>query len=331
MPSTAVITGASGLLGANLAIALLGRGHRVRATRRGRSRVAHLEAFPIEWVSADLSDRTALASAFAGADVVFHCAAQVSIVRRVTPALRAANIDGTANVLEAVRRAGAGRLVHCSTVTAVGLSEDGRPCDETARWNFDRHGMADGYGTTKHLSEELVHAAAADGLDTVIVNPTYMFGPYDTRPSSGRMIVDVVRGRVPGWTPGLNNFVDVRDVARGMIAAWEKGARGERYILGGENLTYKDIFERIARVAGTAPPRRAVPRWMAKLIGWAGDAVERVRDAEPFLNSVAVDYGYLTSFQFTSEKAKRVLGYETGPIETAIRDALAWFRAHDMV
>jgi dihydroflavonol-4-reductase len=158
-----------------------------------------------------------------------------------------------------------------------------------------------------------------------------MFGPYDARPSSGRMILDVARGRVPGWTPGLNNFVDVRDVARGMIAAWQKGARGERYILGGENLTYKDIFERIARAAGTDPPRRAAPRWAATLLGWVGDVVERVRDREPFINSVAVSYGYLTSFQFTSEKAKRVLGYETGPIETAIRDAIAWFREHGML
>src|SRR5262245_50232044 len=141
----AVVTGASGLLGGNLAIELIAQGHHVRATRRGRSHVTHLEDFPIEWVTADLQDEDALARSFVDADVVFHCAAQVSIVRRVTPELRAANVDGTQRVLKAVRKGGAKRLIHCSTVGAVGLSEDGRPCDESATWNFDKLGMADGY------------------------------------------------------------------------------------------------------------------------------------------------------------------------------------------
>lgn len=326
--SQIVITGASGLLGSNLAVELLRQGHAVRATRRANTRIEHLKEFPIEWCDAELGDPEALTRAFAGADAVFHCAALVSIQRRVTPALVAANVDGTGHVLAAMRRAGAGRLIHCSTVGAVGLSVDGRPCTEEARWNFAELGMDDGYVTTKHMAEQVVQAAVVAGQDAVIVNPCWMLGPYDVRPSSGRMIVDIVRGRVPGWTPGFNNFVDVRDVARGMVLAWKRGQTGRRYILGGENLCYRDAFARIAAVAGVAAPRRRVPRWLAMMIGRFGDLQERVTGREPLINSGAARYGYCTTFQFSSERARRELGYAPGPIEPAIADALAWFREH---
>lgn len=326
-----VVTGASGLLGSNLAIELLRQGHGVRATRRAGSRVQHLAEFPIDWVDADLGDEHALARAFEGADAVFHCAALVSIQRKASPALVAANVDGTRHVLSAMRRAGAGRLVHCSTVGAVGLSEDGRPCDERARWNFAERGMDDGYVTTKRQAEDLVRAAVAAGQDAVIVNPCWMFGPYDARPSSGRMIVDIVRGRVPGWTPGANNFVDVRDVARGMILAWHKGQPGERYILGGENLPYREMFARIAAIAGVRAPTREVPRWLAALLGRFGDLQERLTGREPLVNSVTVGYGFCVDFQFSSDRARRELGYSPGPVDPAIADALSWMRGRGMV
>lgn len=323
-----VVTGASGLLGSNLAIELLRQGHSVRATRRANSRVAHLEAFAIDWCDADLGDEPALARAFEGADAVFHCAALVSIQRRASPALVAANVDGTRHVLAAMRSAGAGRLIHCSTVGAVGLSEDGRPCDEDARWNFAERGMDDGYVTTKRRAEDVVRDAVAAGADAVICNPCWMFGPYDARPSSGRMIVDLVRRRVPGWTPGFNNFVDVRDVARGMILAWHRGQPGRRYILGNENMPYRDMFLKIAEIAGVPAPTREVPRWLARLLGRLGDVQERLTGREPLVNSVAVGYGFCPDFIFSSERARRELGYAPGPIDDAIADALAWLRQH---
>lgn len=327
----AVVTGASGLLGGNLAVELIAQGHTVRATRRGNSQVAHLREYPIEWVTADLDDEDALTAAFAGADVVFHCAAQVSIQRTVTDALRRANVEGTRHVIAAVRRVNVSRLVHCSTVGAIGLSEDGAPCTEASRWNFDEHAMADGYVTTKHLAEEVVHEAVNNGLDAVIVNPTFMFGPFDAKPSSGKLIVDIVLGKVPGRTPGKNNFVDVRDVARGMILAWHKGRRGERYILSGETLSYGEVFDRIARIAGVAPPRIALPRSIARLVGLAGDLSEWITGREPLINSVVVAYGFCDTFIFTSEKARREIGYTTRSLDDAIRDAIVWFRAHGML
>jgi dihydroflavonol-4-reductase len=323
------ITGASGLLGSNLAAELVRAGHRVVATKRAGSKVAHLDDLGIEWRDADLSSTDGLTTAFAGAEVVFHCAAAVSTQVEVTPAMKEANVAGTQRVIDACVAAKVGRLVHTSSVVAVGLSTDGKPCDETAVWNFDREGMADAYSITKRESEDLVNAAR-DRLDAVIVNPTFMFGPRDARPSSGKMIVKVVKGKLPGWTPGYNNFVDVRDVARGMVAAWQRGKRGERYILGGHDMTYRDVFREIARVAGVAPPRMKAPYAFARLLGMWGDFRER-GGHEPIVNTPQVRYAYTDKFRFTSQKAQRELGYTYGPLDVAIRDALAWFRSHAML
>jgi dihydroflavonol-4-reductase len=327
--SRVVITGASGLLGGNLAETLLAAGHQVVAIRRAGTNVTHLGDLAIEWQSAELGAVDAMARAFAGADCVFHCAAAVSVKREVTPEMTATNVSGTANVIEAVIAARVPRLVHTSSVVAVGLSVDGRPCDETATWNFEAEGLVDAYAITKRRAEEVVHAASTR-VDAVIVNPTYMFGPRDARPSSGRLIVDVVRGRVPGWTPGYNNFVDVRDVARGMIAAWQRGRRGERYILAGHDMTYGDIMRRIAAAAGTRPPRLRIPRPAAWLFGQWGELLERL-GKEPVVNATQIRYAYSDKFRFRSEKAARELGYQVSPLEPALRDAIAWFRAHGML
>ena len=327
--SNVAITGASGLLGSNLAVELLRAGHRVVATRRAGSKVAHLDDLSIEWREADLGSSEALARAFAGAEVVFHCAAAVSTQREVTAEMKDANVTGTQRVIDACVAAKVGRLVHTSSVVAIGLSTNGQPCDETALWNFDREGMEDAYSITKRESENLV-TAARDRLDTVIVNPAYMFGPRDARPSSGKLIVKVVKGQVPGWTPGYNNFVDVRDVARGMIAAWQRGRRGERYILGGHDMTYRDVFREIARVAGVKPPRFRAPYAVARLLGLWGDFRER-HGHEPVVNTPQVRYAYTDKFRFTSKKAQRELDYTYGPLDIAIGDALDWFRSHGML
>lgn len=323
------ITGASGLLGGNLAAELCAAGHEVVATRRAGTQVEHLADLPITWRDADLGSADALARAFEGCAAVFHCAAAVTIKRKVTPEMRATNVDGTRHVIDACTRAGVARLVHTSSVVAVGLSTNGLPCDETAAWNFDTQGLLDAYAITKHEAEEVVHGAR-DRIDAVIVNPTYMFGPRDARPSSGELIVKVVQRKLPGWTPGYNNFVDVRDVARGMIGAWQKGRRGERYILAGHDMTYRAIFETIAALAGVRPPRFKAPMAIARLVGAWGDLVE-ARGGEPVVNSTQVRYAYTDRFRFASTKAATELGYTYGPIDRAITDALEWFRARRML
>ena len=313
-----------------MAIELIARGHEVRATRRASSKISHLADQPIDWVDADVGDPDALARAFAGAEVVFHCAAVVSARKKPTDEMIRTNVDGTWHVARAAKKAGVRRLVHCSTVNAVGLSEDGKPCTETARWNFPEHGMSDGYTVTKHDAEQVLAREGAD-LDWVVANPTYMFGPNDTKPSSGKLIVDVVREKIPGYPSGANNFVDVRDVVRGMILVSERGKRGERYILGGENLPYREVFERIARVAGVRAPSRRLPRPAASVVGFLGDMQELLLDRDPLLNTVAMRFGFCTTFQFSSEKAEREIGYTHGPLEPAIADAIAFFRKNGML
>jgi dihydroflavonol-4-reductase len=327
--SRVAITGASGLLGGNLAAELFAAGHQVVATKRGGSQVKHLADLAIEWVDAELGSTAALTNAFAGTACVFHCAAAVTVKRDVTPEMTAANVTGTANVIDACVAAKVPRLVHTSSVVAIGLSTNGKPCDETATWNFDTEGLVDAYAITKRQAEELVHAASAR-VDAVIVNPTYMFGPRDAKPSSGGLIVNIVKRKVPGWTSGYNNFVDVRDVARGMIAAWQKGRRGERYILAGHDMTYRAVMETVARIAGVKPPRFPVPKPAAWLVGKWGDFVE-ARGREPLLNTTQIKYAFTDKFRFKSEKASKELGYTFGPLDPAVRDAIDWFRANHML
>ena len=327
----AVITGATGLLGGNLARELIARDVEVVATRRPSSRIDHLGDAAIMWMEAGLDSHERLAGVFAGADVVFHCAAQVSTLRKASPSMIRANVDSTRHVIDAVRAAGVPRLVHCSSTVACALSTDGKPVTEDRPWNFDTFGLADGYTITKRKSEELVAEAARAGLDAVVVNPGYMFGPYDARPSSGRLIVDVVKGKVPGHTDGRNCFADVRDVACGMIGAWQRGRSGERYILGGHNLSYREIMHTIAEIAGVRPPRFAVPRPIASALGWFGEAVQAVSKREAFINITRVRYGYCRDFIFSSDKAMRELDYQIRPIEESIADAIDWFREHGMI
>jgi len=212
----------------------------------------------------------------------------------------------------------------------VGMSVDGTPCDENATWNFDELGCSGGYGTTKRQAEDLVRSAVGGGLDAVIANPTYMLGPYDGKPSSGKLIVDVIRGKLPGLTPGMNNFVDVRDVARGMLLVATKGRTGERYILGGDNLPYRDAIAMIARCGGIRAPTWNVPRPFATMLGWAGD-IQEWFGAEPLINSATIRFAYTRAFIFSSLKAETELGYTHGSVETAVVDAIRWFREVGML
>lgn len=325
-----VVTGASGLLGTNLCFALVDAGHDVSALFRSEGSIAHLKADPrgakIQWKKGDLDDPSALEAAFADNDAVFHVAAAVSILPNVTPALVRANVDGTRNVIEAAKKARVKRLVHTSSMVCIGLANPGGPdADESTPWNFREAGLADGYCITKKDAEDLV-LKAKDDLDVVVVNPAYMFGPYDSKPSSGKLIFDLVTGKVPGSTPGVNSFCDVRDVAAAHIGAWLRGKRGERYILAGHNLHYKDLMERVCRIAGVKAPKLAVPYVFAAALGRAGDLQAAITGKEPLLTSAAARWAYNDRFRASSAKAQRELGYVISPIEPAIEACIAWFK-----
>lgn len=327
----AVITGASGLVGSNLAIQLLEEGHQVKCLKRKSSVIKHLNPFPIEWVDATLDNIESLSDAVAGSDVVFHCAAQISFKKYPTPEQISTNIDGTANVISAVKKAKSPRLIHCSSIVTRAISETGEPVTEKEAWNFGKFGLDDGYAVTKYKSEQLVLAAAKNGLDAVIVNPTYMFGPYDSKPSSGKMIIDVIQGKIPTLSTGYNNFVDVRNVCSGMILAWKKGKTGQCYILGNENFSYGDVILLIAKIAGVKAPSVKLPFTIARIFGLLGDLQEKITGKEPLVNSITVKYAYCKNYKFSTQKAIDQLGYRPTSLEKAIQDAIEWFRANKML
>lgn len=327
------ITGVSGLLGANVAAAAIAAGHEVVGTRRAGSRADAVDDLvgsgAFRWAEAPLDDGDALARAFDGCGWVVHCAAATSVLPKPTPALIAANVEGTRAVVDAVRRAGVARLVHTSSTVTVGLSDDGAPCDEHARWNLPEHGLDDGYATTKRDAELLVGDAVARGeVDAVIVNPAFLLGPRDARPSSGQMILEVAAGRAVIASPGRNCFVDARDVAAGVLLAAERGVRGQRYILGGENLTYGEVFARIAAVVGARGPRGTAPWAVARMAGLAGDLAQWWTGREQAVTSITVRWGFAPGFVFSSDKARAELGWTAGPLDDGIRAAWQWFRDH---
>jgi dihydroflavonol-4-reductase len=327
----AVVTGASGFVGGNLAKLLVDDGVKVRATRRSPASTAHLSDVAIEWVEADLDDEAKLVRAFDGAEVVFHCAGVATQTCFRGGSQRAANVDGTKRVLSAVKRANVARLVHCSSVVTCAIATGSADVDEAMPWNYasvDRGLGDDQYALTKREAER---AVIASGVDAVVVNPGTMFGPLDAKPSSGRLITNIAQGRIFAATSGVTSAVDVRDVCRGMIAAWRKGKRGERYILAGLNITYSALFDVIAREVGVRWSGRTLPDLVVRAAGAAGDVVERVLRREMQLNSAVVAYAVCKGYRFSSAKAMRELGYTLTPLDKAVRDAVAWFRERGML
>lgn len=323
------VTGASGLLGTNLVLALRQAGHEVSILARTRASVDVVcAAAPgVTVVDGDLDAVDVLAKAAATHDVFFHSAAAVSILKAPTPALVRANVTGTENVLAAMKAAKSTRLVYVSSTVCIGLAKDSaNDADETSTWDLPQHGLADGYATTKKQAEERVQAALGD-VDAVIVNPGYLFGPYDAKPSSGKLIREIALRKLPGSTPGINNFVDARDVARGLVLAWQKGKRGERYILGGHNLRYTELVPLVARLAGVKPPSLRAPFALAYAVGMLGDVQAQLTGQEPLVTTAAARWSFCDRFRMSSEKAKRELGYTISPLEGAITDCLSWFKA----
>jgi dihydroflavonol-4-reductase len=327
-----LITGTTGILGGNLLRLMAGRGDsELRATVRERSNRASHEGLEVEQVLGDIRDREAMRKAVRGCDRVIHCAASTSLWRPNLPMMREVNVEGTRNVLEAALEAGAQRVVYVSTVDTLGLAERGTPGDETTEWGR----MADfknPYFETKMEAEKVALEIAARGLEVIIVNPTFMIGEWDVKPSSGQMIIEVARGRVAVYPDGGQNFVDVLDVAQGILLAMEKGRPGEKYVLANKdgNMTYRDFWTLVAKVVGVRPPRIRVPYAAAVIGGYVFDAVGRLFGIEPDVNSSSARFSYETHY-FNPQKAIRELGLPQSPIEPAIKRAYEWFKSRGMI
>jgi dihydroflavonol-4-reductase len=319
-----LITGGTGFIGANLCAACVARGDRVRVLRRAGSSLVALAGLPVEFAIGDVLDREAVARAVEGCDLVFHVAAISSYWRARREQIYEVNVEGARVVMAACLRAGVLRVVHTSSAAAVGIACHG-VADETTP--FDRLSATFAYADSKRRAEEVVREAVARGLSAVIVNPAVVVGAADHYLNASSMVLAYGSWRVPLVPPGGICVADVDAVAQGHLLAAARGRDGERYILGGENLSYKQVTATIAAVAGVRPPRRVVPAPLLGLIAPIVDTINRVDPRPPKLSGEQVRLSRI-NFYFDSSKAVRELGYPLLPFRGAVEKALAWYRAH---
>ena len=323
---TAFVTGASGFVGANLVRALLVRGWRVRALLRGEA--PSLAGLDVDLVHGDLF-APELASAMRGCDALFHVAAAYSLWRRDRKTVMRANVVGTRAALAAAREAGVPRIVHTSSVAAIGVRPDGIAADETYQSAPER--LVGTYKRSKYLAEIEARRAAEAGQDVVIVNPATPVGPWDAKPTpTGEMIVRFLNGGMPAFVDTGLNLIDVRDVAEGHVLAYERGAAGERYILGHENLTLREVLERLAAIAGLPAPRIRLPIVAPLVYATLRERVLAPLGVAPDVSVESVRMAGQRMF-YSAAKAVRELGLRQSPVTAALSDAVTWFRDHGYV
>ncbi len=323
-----LVTGATGFIGSNVVRALMERGDEVRALIRAGADRRNLEGLPVEIAVGDVRDARSVDRAVAGCRRVFHVAALYSFWAP-EPLLEETNVGGTRNVLAAADRAGVETVVHTSSVAALGTAADGAVADETTPVDAGR--IIGAYKRSKYRAEQAALEAAGRGQRVVVVNPSFPVGPGDVKPTpTGRVVVDFLNGRMPAYVDTGMNVVDVRDVAVGHALAAEKGRSGERYILGGENLTMREFLTQLAAVSGRRAPRIRLP--YAPIVALAGvnEWVCRIGGREPRLTRDTVRMSRHAMF-YSPAKAIRELGLPQTPVPTALADAAVWFAANGYV
>ena len=323
----ALVTGGTGFIGANVARELTTAGATVRVVARAGGDRRALEGVPVEIVHGDLLDAASVRRAMAGVRVVYHVAADYRLWAPDPSVLYRTNVDGTRTVLEAAGEAGVARIVHTSSVGALGIPPDGRPGTEDTPVGLAD--MAGHYKRSKFLGERVALELAGKGLPVVVVNPSAPVGPWDVKPTpTGQMIVDFMRGRMLATVDTGLNIVHVRDVARGHLLAAERGVPGQRYILGHAqgNLSLADIFRILADITGRRPPRFRVPYAVAWLGAACCEGLSRVTGRPPAVPLTAVRMSRKRMY-FDPSRAVRELGLPQTDVRQALADAVAWFDA----
>jgi dihydroflavonol-4-reductase len=317
-----LVTGASGFVGAAVAAALRGEGVAVRVLVRPSSPRTNIDPRD-EVVLGDMLDRASVARAMQGVRQLFHVAADYRLWAPDPEAIVRANVEGTRIVMQEALRAGVGRIVYTSSVATLDL-RGGGVADETMPLPADA--AIGAYKRSKVLAENIVsEMVAGERLPAVIVNPSTPIGPRDVRPTpTGRIIVEAASGRMPGYIDTGLNFAHVDDVAAGHLAALRRGRIGERYILGGENMTLREFLSQVAAIAGRRPPLIRMPRAPLYPIAVGAELIARVTGREPFITLDGLRMSRYRMF-FDDSKARRELGYTSRPCREAIVDAIEWF------
>ena len=313
-----LVTGASGFLGWHVARCLVERGHTVRALLREGSRVDDL---PVEPVTGDLRDAASLERAAAGCGLVFHVAADYRLWAKDPREIYRSNVEGTRNLLAAAQKAGVERVVYTSTVGCIGIPHGGIGDEDTP---VSLEQMAGHYKRSKFLAEQVALEFARAGMDVTIVNPTAPIGDHDLKPTpTGKIVVDFLRGDMPAFIDTGLNVVDARDTAEGHLLACEHGRKGERYILGSENLTLAQILAKLAAITGRRAPTIQLPYAVAYCAGICSTAWAEVTGRPPRVPLEAVRMARKKMW-VSHEKARRELGFQPQPAEAALRRAVRW-------
>jgi dihydroflavonol-4-reductase len=338
----AFVTGATGFLGSHVARVLADQGAGLRLLVRPTSNLKNLEGLlspgsQAETTTGDLRDAASLEKAMSGCDTVFHVAADYRLWVREPNEMYRSNVEGTRAILEAARKNGVRRVVYTSSVATIGFTGNGRhiaqpaqPADEDSPVALAD--MIGHYKRSKFIAEQIAMEAGRSGMQVVTVNPTTPVGEQDVKPTpTGRIVVDFLKRKFPAYVETGLNLVDVRECARGHVVALEKGRSGERYILGGENLTLKQILDKLGKITGLPSPRVKLPYAFAFAAGVVDEAITgRMMKREPRATIDTVRMGKKKMFA-SSGKAERELGWKIVLVDDALRRAVEWFRANGYV
>jgi dihydroflavonol-4-reductase len=326
----AFLTGATGFLGSHVARILSEQGADLRLLVRPTSNLKNLEGLKAETATGDLRDPASLEKAMSGCEVVFHVAADYRLWVRDPAEMYRSNVEGTRAILEAARKNKVHAVVYTSSVATMGFTGNGRPADEDSPVSLAD--MIGHYKRSKFMAEQVALEAGRSGMRVVTVNPTTPVGEQDVKPTpTGRIVVDFLKGKFPAYVETGLNLVDVRECARGHVAALEKARSGERYILGGENLTLKQILDKLGTISGLPSPKVKLPYFVAYIAGAVDETVSgRILGREPRATVETVRMGKKKMWA-SSDKAERELGWKPVSADNALRRAVEWFRNNGYV
>lgn len=324
-----IITGANGFLGSWLTKALLKEGHDVYCLVRKNSDLSELQDVQPNYLFGDVTNKASLQKAFQGMDVVFHLAGLVAYKKSDRQKMDLVNVQGTQNVVDVIEELKIPKLIHISSVVAVGASmSPNEILDENSEYKIANLNL--GYFETKKQAEEIVHQATLENrIHAVIVNPSTIYGYGDAKKGSRKMQVKVAQGKFPFYTSGGVNVVAVEDVVNGILSAWKIGKNGERYILAGENITIQQLFSLIAKSAGIQPPRYLLPNWLLFAIGYVNDFLEVFNVKGPISKenaNTATMYHW-----FKNDKAKKELNFNPRPAEEAVKKSVDWMKKQGLI
>ena len=324
-----IVTGATGHIGNVLVHQLLARGERIRAVIPPVEDITPLKGLKVEIVEGDVCDINSLIQAFKGSDIVYHLAGIISILPGRDKLLDRVNVAGTQNVVKACMETGVKRLVYTSSIHAIAEPPHGTIIDETLPCNPDR--VPKGYGRSKARATLAVLEGVEQGLNAVIVHPTGVIGPYDYRISEmGQLMIDFINGNLKAYIDGTYDFVDVRDVANGIILAGEKGQNGERYILSGEQISVHQLMLMLQEISGVKAPSLVVPVWLARVAARFSPLYYQIARKKPRFTTYSIDV-LCSNSRICSDKAHRQLGFTARPIQQSISDAISWFKENGYI